>query len=484
MTLKEKTLNKKLFIGSKLRKLREQQKLSQSQCAEHLGLSHSYLNQLENNQRPITASVLIKLSRTFDIDISQLSDENDKKLAAEINLSLKDESLGYSHIKWQEIEQFVEQQPELANSFCQLYRQHSRLKEEYEQLVTRFYGDQHTTHSTPLPHESVRDFFYQKNNYIDVLDQAAEYLFSKKHTSIAQLTMQLTTYLHEELNIKVNTEHAEPHQTQGFIKFYCQDQNTLYLSSNLNPSQQCFQMASQVALSAFKSELDQLCDDPLLNNEQTQALARIGLANYFAGALIMPYRKFLESAESARYDIEILQSKFSVSAEQVFHRLSTLQRKNNCGVPFYFVRVDQAGNISKRQSATSFSFTKTGGACPLWNIHDAFNMPLGIHKQIAQMPDGQHYFCLAQQVIQGGGKYHSTKKQFAIGLGCELEHAHRLVYSEGMDLRSSALVTPIGPGCRICSRENCAQRAFPRAGQGLNVDCNIQSVEPYGSIRR
>lgn len=473
-------MNKKLFIGSKLRKLRQQHKLSQSECAERLGLSHSYLNQLENNQRPITASVLIKLSRSFDVDISQLSDDKDKKLADDINLSLKDESLGYNHIEWREIEQFVQQLPDIASGFSQLYRQHTRLKEEYEQLVSRFYGDQHTAHLTPLPHESVRDFFYQNNNYIDILDQAAESLLNRSHTSISQLNLQLSTYLNDELNITVNTE---PGLSRGFIKFFCHDKNILYLSENLNLSQQCFQMASQIALSAFKPELDELCNNPVLHNQQTQVLARIGLANYFAGALIMPYREFLRHAESSRYDIETLQREFNVSAEQVYHRLSTLQRKNHCGVPFYFVRVDQAGNISKRQSATSFSFTKTGGACPLWNIHDAFNMPLGVHKQIAQMPDGQHYFCLAQQVIQGGGKYHSTKKRFVIGLGCELEHAHRLVYSKGMDLKSSALVTPIGPGCRVCSREHCAQRAFPRAGQRLDADCNIQSLEPYGSIK-
>ena len=194
----------------------------------------------------------------------------------------------------------------------------------------------------------------------------------------------------------------------------------------------------------------------------------------------MPYSPFLKAAETCRYDIEALQNSFQVSTEQVCHRLSTLQRQGNRGVPFYFVRVDQAGNISKRQSATSFHFARTGGACPLWNVHEAFSFPQQVLTQVAEMPDGQRYFCIARQVSQGGGAYRARAKRFAVGLGCELEHAHRLVYADGLDLGSPALTVPIGPGCRVCPRQDCPQRAFPPAGQALNVDISRQQFGPYG----
>src|SRR5690606_35042478 len=211
----------------------------------------------------------------------------------------------------------------------------------------------------------------------------------------------------------------------------------------------------------------------------TRALARQALAHYFAGALLLPYGEFLSEARRVRYDVERLQDRFQVGFETVCHRLSTLQRPGERSVPFYFVRLDQAGNISKRQSATNFNFARHGGACPLWHVHEAFVQPGRILPQGVEMPDGTHFFGIARTVERGGGGGRRPRKSFAIGLGCALSQARELVYADGIDIEDPADVMPIGPGCRVCPRPDCVQRAFPPAGKALVADSDAESLVPF-----
>ncbi len=474
----------KMFIGPKIRRLREQQQLNQAAFADRLGLSHSYINQLENNQRPATAAVLIKLASCFGVDIAGFASELDQRLTADIYETLQDPQFNSGPAHWQDVQRFVEQQPDMAQVMSKLYQHHTRLQENYEQLVCRFYGEQNTAHLNPFPHEEVRDYFYQNNNYIDLLDRAAEQLRSDEGWQTRLLHRQLREYLFHHYQIEVVTvaDTSERPPSEKVFKKFSADKHKIYLAKELSRAQQVFQLASQLAQLLHRDTIDKLCDQANFSSDQARQLAKIGLAHYFAGSLLMPYSDFLREAEKNRYDIEYLQHRFQVSTEQICHRLSTLQRQGDLGIPFYFVRVDQAGNISKRQSATSFHFARTGGACPLWNVHDAFSNPNKPLTQIAQMPDGKNYFCLAMQVNHSTGSFHASPKRFAIGLGCELEHAHRLVYSDGLDLSSGALITPIGPGCRVCPRSECAQRAFPPVGTALVVDENKQTQVPYNFI--
>src|SRR3569833_3059707 len=213
-----------------------------------------------------------------------------------------------------------------------------------------------------------------------------------------------------------------------------------------------------------------------------RSLARVGLANYFAGALILPYGPILATAERFRYDIERLCDHYGVGFETVCHRLSTLQRPQQRGVPFSFVRVARAGNMAKRQSAAGFHFSRVGGACPLWNIYEAFTQPGKILTQIATLPDGKSYFWVARTVSRNIGGYGSPGKTFTVGLGCELRHAGRLVYSTGLDLDEPAAATPIGMGCKVCERPACSQRAFPTIGKQLTVDENTSTFVPYPAV--
>jgi predicted transcriptional regulator len=224
--------------------------------------------------------------------------------------------------------------------------------------------------------------------------------------------------------------------------------------------------------------IDDLVAEGSFTSDESRKLARLGLANYFAAATVLPYRQFHEIAENFRYDVERLSAFYAVSYETIAHRLSTLQRPSMRGVPLSFVRVDRAGNMSKRQSATGFHFSSAGGTCPLWNVYETFANPGKILVQIAQMPDGRNYMWVARTVERRAARYGQPGKTFAIGLGCELRHAHRLVYSEGLDL-SGEIATPIGAGCRVCERDNCPQRAFPALGRALDLDEHRSTVSPY-----
>jgi XRE family transcriptional regulator, fatty acid utilization regulator len=238
-------------------------------------------------------------------------------------------------------------------------------------------------------------------------------------------------------------------------------------------------MGAQIALLEYADIIDEIIEEEKFDDVQTKILTRVGLANYFAAALILPYERFLAAAERMRYDIELLTEHFEMGWESVCHRLSTLQRPKARGVPFSFVRVDRAGNMSKRQSATGFPFSRSGGTCPLWNVYEAFSAPGRVMTQVAAMPDGQRYLWIARTVTRHHGGYGQPGKVFAIGLGCEIRHAGRLVYSTGMDLYAAGAATPIGPGCKTCERLTCPQRAAAPIGRSLDLDENRSTFIPY-----
>jgi predicted transcriptional regulator len=326
-----------------------------------------------------------------------------------------------------------------------------------------------------MPHEEVRDYFYQRQNYLHELDTAAEDLTIRMRMHRAELARELSDRL-----TMVHGVHIIRRIDLGDTVLHRYDSatKTLEISGHLSSGQTVFKMATELAYLEFGELIDKLVDDGKFTSEESTTLARLGLANYFAAATVLPYRQFHDIAENFRYDIERLSAFYSVSYETICHRLSTLQRPSMRGVPFSFIRVDRAGNMSKRQSATGFHFSSSGGTCPLWNVYETFANPGKILVQIAQMPDGRNYMWVARTVERRASRYGQPDKTFAIGLGCELRHAHRLVYSEGLDL-SGDNATPIGAGCRVCERDNCPQRAFPALGRALDLNEHRSTVSPY-----
>ncbi len=471
--------DRKLFVGPRVRRLREQQGWSQSVLAQRLSLSLSYVSQIENNQRPVTAGVLLRLAEVFGGDVGQFSEEQDKRQLAELDCAMHDRSLRSEPLPPAALSRTIEQAPELVEAFLALYQRHWRLQEEHAQTVDRFYGElggeRQRELLMPLPHEEVRDHFNRLDNYLDPLDRAGEALAAGLALAAGGRAAAIAAVLRRELGVEpVAVQHDD-----GWLRRYEPGQGRLYVSSALSDAQQAFQMATQYALLAHRELIDAQIRAGGFADAATQALARQGLAHSFAGAVLLPYQDFLDAARRSRYDIELLQQRFRVGFETVCHRLSTLQRPGARGVPFYFVRVDMAGNISKRQSATAFHFARHGGACPLWHVHEAFAQPGRILAQVAEMPDGTRFFGIARTIERGGGGFRARRKLFAIGLGCELRHARELVYADGIDPELPREVMPIGPGCRVCPRPDCVQRAFPPAGKPLLADSDAESLVSY-----
>lgn len=469
---------KKTFMGVRLRKLRAERGLSQVALAQTLGLSPSYLNQLEQNQRPLTVAVLLKLHRALGVDIQQFSEDEEARLVAAMQEALADAP---EPVTLPELKEVASQMPALGRALLALHRRGIEAAEQLETMALRLGDDRSDMPSArAMPFEVVRDFFFAHQNYFDALDRAAEALALEARSQGGALAEWLVRRLNELHGVHVvRTEDAQESRRR-----YDPASRLLRIAPGLEPGQQVFQFATQLALLEVGALIDGLIDrPPFTADPASHQLARIGLANYFAGALLLPYGAFLEAAQSLRYDIELLQQRFGVGFETVCHRLSTLQRPGAPGVPFFFIRVDRAGNISKRQSATHFHFSRTGGTCPLWNVYEAFGQPDRILPQLASMPDGRRYLWIACSVSRGQRGYGSPRKTFSIGLGCDIRHAPQLVYSKGLDLQDPEAATAIGMGCKVCERERCPQRAFPYVGRPLEVDENQSRFAPYGFAR-
>ncbi|HUZ24015.1 MAG TPA: short-chain fatty acyl-CoA regulator family protein [Streptosporangiaceae bacterium] len=470
----------KARVGVRLRRFREERGLTQAALASALAISPSYVNQLESNQRPMTASVLLRLASVFDADLQQFSADDADRLVAQFRDVLTDPSVG-EPISMAEIRELAVAMPAVGRYVMELHRRYRHGRDVNETIMTRIDAGAAGSMSVPPPmaYEEVQELFYARRNYFPALDLAAEQIFTEAGLVIGDAAAGIADRLARRHGIRVT---ELPAGERTVKRRYDPAAQVLALSPLLNPGQRAFQLATHLASVELADEIDQIVAEASLSSDETRALTRIGLASYFAGALVLPYRQFLDAAEDLGYDIVLLQRRFHVGYETVAHRLSTLQRPGARGVPFIFVRVDRAGNISKRQSATSFHFSRVGGSCPLWNVYEAFAHPAEIQTQLAQMPDGRSYLWIARTVSRRYGGYGTLAKTFAIGLGCDLRHAHRLVYSHGLDLASPSALIPIGPGCKVCDRDVCPQRAFPAIGKPLDANPHHSRFIPYAPL--
>jgi predicted transcriptional regulator len=322
-----------------------------------------------------------------------------------------------------------------------------------------------------LPSEAINDFIQRKMNHFPELEDAALAFVDEAKLVMGGRFAGMAKWLASQ---GVNVVIGRVDDEGGVMRRYDPTHKRIYLSDALPPHSRNFQLAAQIALLRNRELIDHLADDPSLGDGVSRDLARVVLANYFAGAVLMPYEAFLSSAESMRYDIELLGHRFGTGFEQVCHRLTSLRRRGREGVPFHMIRVDLAGNISKRFSASGIRFARFSGACPRWNVFSAFQTPGRIRVQISQMPGQDVFFCMARTVPKGTGGYHAPHTVQALGLGCQIEYARQLVYSDGVDLESLHGVVPVGVTCRLCDRRDCDQRVLPNLRTQLRVDENVR----------
>ena len=467
----------KLFIGARLRRLREARGWTLDSCASRLGLSPSYLSQIETNQRPVTARVLIALTQVFQVDAGAFDVGDEGRLAADLREATMDGSAYGDPPSAAEIKQAASTTPALARQFLALHRAFRRLDERFKAMDETVSLDETGSLSASLPYEEVRDFFHYKDNYLDALDTAAEALAA--HVLIDKAQTPEAAMAQALLALHAVTVARTP-EPRGALRRFDPVTRRLYVDGAQPTPTRAFQLAHQLALLEFRDLIEEELERARFRSPAARDVCRIGLGNYAAGALLLPYRAFLEAAMELRHDVEQLQTRFGASFEQVCHRLSTLQRPGLKGVPFYFVRIDMAGNITKRHSATRFQFARFGGACPLWNVHEAFGRPGHILTQVAETPDAVRYLCMARSEVKRSGDYLTTDRRYALGLGCEIQHAAAVVYGAGLDLDGPA--ARIGVSCRICERADCPQRAFPPLDRALRVPVNDRRTVPYDLV--
>ncbi len=456
----------KLYAGAKLREIRARLQLTQKEFAARLGVSLPYLNQMENNNRPVSTAVVLALAREFGTDVTELSTGDSERMVSDLREALADPVFPAPAPSAADLRLVASNAPGVARALLALHRAYRQTHERLASLDEALGREDRTLRASPW--EDVRDFFHYCDNYLDAIDRAAEHV-AQGQDPIESKALKLL----ERRGVIVQPS------GDAMLRRYDPQRRILTLSAHAAPATRRFQLLHQLALLTQNDLFEATLDLARFQTSEARAIAKIGLANYFAGAALMPYRAFQAAAQETRHDLEMLGDRFGASIEQVAHRLSTLQRPGAKGVPFFFVRVDQAGTITKRHSATRLQFARYGGACPLWNAHQAFETPGRFLRQLAETPDGVRYFCLARDVSKSGGSFRAPVRRYAIGLGCEIRHAEALTYADDMDLNNPQAFEPIGISCRICARPDCHQRSVPPLEAGLRIDPDRRGVLPY-----
>jgi predicted transcriptional regulator len=441
--------------------------------AATLGISVSYLSQLENDDRPLTAKVKAALASAFPLDWTSFDERQEEQLLGAFNWALNDPAIGSTPPDAERAERMHLQFPDFSARYVDL---HHALKQTRERLamMDEAIGAE-AAPAARAPWELVRDWWHEAGNYVHELDVAAEDLHAELGLNGANNGARLATALSERHRCRSRLSETD----SGTLRAYDAGANALTVSAALPVPSRAFQLANQLMLFELGADMRRIATEAQLGDPIADELLLLGLANYAAGALVMPYGAFRASARELRHDIDPLSRLYGVSFEQACHRLSTLQRAGQRGIPFFFCRIDMAGNITKRHSATRLQFARFGGSCPLWAVHEAVAIPDRIVVQLAEMPDGVRYVSMAKGLVKPSGSYARAPRRYAVALGCEVEHAGNFIYADGLRLADEAAATPIGPGCRLCPRQGCDQRAFPPLDRAIHIDPDHRLVVPY-----
>jgi predicted transcriptional regulator/DNA-binding XRE family transcriptional regulator len=462
----------RLYVGPSLRRLRRDRGLTQSDMATDLDVSPSYIALLERNHRPLSAEVLLKLAQTYNIDMSSLAD-NGSDDALRLQTVLKDPIFADIELPSLEISDVVTNFPGIAEAFLRLF---TAYQEEQLALADRGAEARSTAErgaEATDPVAESRRFLAARHNSFPLLDDAAERLAQavKGHDSFVG-------YLAARHGLRVRR--VPPEVMVGSMRRFDLHRKEILLDDEIDGASQNFQLALQLAYMEMGKDIDAVLHDGSFATETGERLTRRALAAYAAAAVLMPYTAFAKAVEVRRYDVEALARQFSVSFEQTAHRLTTLQKPGQDRVPFFFIRVDEAGNVSKRLDSAGFPFARHGGGCPLWNVHHAFRTPRQIVTQWLELPDGQRFFSIARTVTAGGGGFGRPRVDRAVALGCAEEHASRLIYTQDQPGVSAELATPIGVTCRLCHRTECTARSAPPIGRQILPDDIRRASAPFG----
>ncbi|MEO9131596.1 MAG: short-chain fatty acyl-CoA regulator family protein [Sphingomonas sp.] len=453
--------DRKLFAGHAVRRLRRQAGLTQAAMSEVLAISPSYLNLVERNQRPLSASLLVKLAESFDFDPRALAAGEPGGGDAAMRRRLADPMFADLEIDRNELEEWLAGAPGGAEAFARAY---DRI------------GSGAGPAAASDPMAEVRREIERWRGYFADLDTIAETLADELRLGAGDLYGAIAERLRvkHQLTIRILPVEVMP----DLLRRLDLHARQLQLSETLDPASRTFAAAFQLAQIEARAEIDALAKGAGFADRAAERLFRRHLGSYFAAAVMMPYARFLRACEATGYDLELLQRRFGAGFEQVAHRLTTLQRVGARGLPFFLVRVDRAGQASKRFSGASGSaLAEAEGRCPLWRLHHAFDRPGTLAVQLVELEDGARWLTMARTVTLQGRRYGAVPAEFAVGLGVAAELGGGLVIARGLDLKGEA--TPIGLGCRACQREACPQRSAPPMGRALLINERERGVSPF-----
>ena len=457
-----------LYMGPRLKRLRRELGLTQQAMADDLDISASYVALLERNQRPVTAELLLRVVRSYQLDIADLAVDDSADYARRLGEVLRDPIFADIDLPALEVADLAASFPGISEALLRVYGAYTR---EQAALADRVEGEGGAG-DAPDPVAETRRYLAAHRNFFATLDARGEAIAA----GIAEAG-DTAAYLAKRHGIR--TRLLPAHVMMGAIRRFDRHNQQLLLDDTLSGSTRAFQLALQVAYSECRADIGALVRESGLATPTGQVLVRRALADYVAAAILMPYERFARAVEERGYDIEAIARLFGTSFEQTAHRLTTLHKPGGSHVPFFFTRVDSAGNVSKRLDGAGFPFAAHGGGCPLWSLHGVFTTPGRIVTQWLELPDGQRFFSIARTVESGGGAHGRARVERAVALVCSAEDAARLVYAEGADPRRVE-ASPIGVSCRLCHRPDCVARAAPPIGREIIADEHRRTAAPFG----
>jgi predicted transcriptional regulator/DNA-binding XRE family transcriptional regulator len=459
-TLNETALNAN--VGHRLRTLRLSRNVKQSDAARELGVSPAYLNLIEKGKRVTPFPLLWKALKFFEVDPEQFMSQLGEGRVDQALARLLDEPLLKTLDLDPESLASLSAEPKLAGTVAALFNLYKNTRTQLENVMAQLSSEERGRtlgaegRFDYSPFDEVSDFLQSKENYFPELEEEAEAVRrevgAERIISSAQLIRAL------ESRFQLQTRFEEPPRGSSVVRRLDLEKRTLTLSPSMTEQPLKFQLAATIGLLVLdRTRLVERVAGALTKHVETPRLIKVNLANYFAGALLLPYGDFFKETQRTRYDVELVSSNFGVTYETVAHRLCNLADPKRRGVPFHFLRTDIAGNVSKRYSGTGFKFSSSG-SCGKWAAHLAFLNPSQITRQYSQMPDGTVWFDFARVQLQSFEGSIVRGTAYSIALGTQAENAKLLAYGlTSTDLRRDAV--PIGVSCRFCERTDCNQRS-------------------------
>ena len=466
-----------LKIGPKIKAFRRQLGLQANKLSEQLGISPSYLNLIESGKRKIDGDLLLKVCEELKIELSDLTNKSDLNLANNLSELLGDELFEDLDILGPEVQDLVNTNPKIARALIKLGDNYKQKGQEIVSKVENISGKIIDGRKTSFPGEVVSDFLQENKNYFSKLEKFADDIFNRIQINNRATYMALCDFLKTEYGVKVKD--VLPEDGKPFSKIYYKSQKELHLSDYVALETKKLYAAAQIAQEGAMVVIENYLSEFKFPSEESKKLTKVALLNYCGAAILMPYKLFHQECIKQKYDLELLQNTFACTFEQIAHRVTCLQDPKLPGIPFHFLRVDVAGNISKRFSLSGIEIPRYGGACPRWNVYSAFSRPGVIQAAVSKMSNGEKYVCIARTVEKGVGRYGKKKSILSIGLGCQAKYAKDFVYTENLDLNDKKTEIPIGVSCRTCDRLDCSQRAFPPLHKKFDVDINNRGVSVY-----